>query len=140
MTGTSLHCRAEKTEVTLRAETMILDFAGECQVEHDGDVVRLKGLRLVAELPDAGGAEDGGTVVLAQDGDASQAGPELTVPLSASVAQPGGQVHLTGRARWTVRSEHFEPVGDEVGFVLGEFPDSKVLSVRGLALRTTPAR
>ncbi|MGW4213513.1 hypothetical protein ACWEIJ_36390 [Lentzea sp. NPDC004789] len=93
--------------MTLRSKTMVLDFIGEC----DGAT-----MRLVAELPDAGGAEDGGTVVLEQDG--------------ATVTQPGGEIRLAAREplRWDG-----EPVDAE--FVLPESPESTVLAVRGLAVQ-----
>ncbi|MBM7860655.1 hypothetical protein [Lentzea nigeriaca] len=100
-------CRADGAEVTLRSKTMLLDFTGEC----DGAAIRL-----VAELPDAGGAEDGGTVVLEQD--------------AATVTQPGGEIRLAAREplRWDG-----EPVDAE--FVLPESPESTVLAVRGLAVQ-----
>ncbi|MDT7786804.1 MAG: hypothetical protein QOF58_5223 [Pseudonocardiales bacterium] len=115
-----------QAEVTLRSKTMVLDFEGECEVERAGDSVRMTGLRLVAELPDAGGPEDGGTVLLRQDGDA----------LAATVVQPGGEVSLTTRhdVRWTESGQGFEPVDGEIGFVLPESPEATVLSVRGLRL------
>jgi len=140
MADTAGKARAERTEVTLRSKTMVLDFEGECRVEREGDSVRLTGLRLVADLPDAGGEEDGGTVVLEQAGDSRPAGKDLTVPLGASVAQPGAEVRLTasGDVRWTA-----EPGGDlvaaddEIGFVLAEAPESTVLTVRGLRVRSS---
>ncbi|GLZ27954.1 hypothetical protein Lesp02_01440 [Lentzea sp. NBRC 105346] len=97
--------------MTLRSKTMVLDFTGDC----DGAAA----IRLVAELPDAGGAEDGGTVVLEQD--------------AATVTQPGGEIRLTAREplRW-----NGEPV--DVEFVLPESPDSTVLAVRGLVVRLEP--
>lgn len=70
---------------------MYLDFEGECRLEREENAVRLTGLRLVAELPDAGGPEDGGTVVLEQIGDSSPAGKDVAVPLAAAVEQPGGR-------------------------------------------------
>ncbi|MET8764224.1 hypothetical protein [Lentzea sp. NPDC004782] len=105
---TRTRCRADGAEVTLRSKTMVLDFAGEC----DGTA----GIRLVAELPDAGGAEDGGTVVLERD--------------AATVTQPGGEIRLAAREplHWDG-----EPVDAE--FVLPESPESTVLSVRGLVVR-----
>jgi hypothetical protein len=121
MANTASSARAE---VTLRSKTMVLDFEGGCGVERTGDSVRPTGLRLVADLPDAGGPEDGGTVLLEQDGDS----------LAATVAQPGGKVELTSsRVRWTASGRHLEAV-DEIGFVLPESPESTVLSVRGLRL------
>ncbi|KOV90028.1 hypothetical protein [Nocardia sp. NRRL S-836] len=141
-TETSVRCRAEQTEVTLRSRTVLLDFTGECRLREDGDAVRLTGLRLSAELPDAGGPEDGGTVVLEQEGESGTEGREVTVLFTASVRQPGGQVRLTteDRARWTVSTgPRFEPAGDEVRLVLAEAPDTVVLSVRGLALRVDNA-
>ncbi|SES21471.1 hypothetical protein SAMN05216188_12692 [Lentzea xinjiangensis] len=131
--------RSEKTEVTLRSKTMHLDFAGSGEVERDGNAVRLTGLRLVAELPDAGGPEDGGTVVLEQAGDSAQVGGEVAVPLAAVVEQPGASVRLRTLedVRWTAGAGgDLEPADDEVGFVLVEAPESTVLTVRGLALRT----
>lgn len=123
MANTASSARAE---VTLRSKTMLLDFQGECGVERAGDSVRLTGLRLVADLPDAGGPEDGGTVLLEQDGDS----------LAATVAQPGGKVELTarGHVRWAAAGQNVEAVGDEIGFVLPQWPGSTVLSVRGLRL------
>lgn len=125
MANTASSARAE---VTLRSKTMVLDFEGECGVERAGDTVRLTGLRLVADLPDAGGPEDGGTVLLEQAGDS----------LAATVAQPGGKVELTARddVRWAASGQSVEAVGDEIGFVLPASPSSTVLSVRGL--RVTP--
>lgn len=110
---TTTRCHARDVEVTLRAKTMVLDFTGEC----DGEA--MTGLRLVAELPDAGGPEDGGTVVLEQG--------------TATVTQPGGEVHLEARepVSWDG-----EPV--DVDFVLPESPESTVLAVRGLAVALEP--
>ncbi|MEV6715350.1 hypothetical protein AB0M48_25315 [Lentzea sp. NPDC051208] len=107
-------CRAEGAEVTLRSKTMILDFTGDC----DGE--GLTGLRLAAELPDAGGPEDGGTVVLNQDG--------------ATVTQPDGEVRLTARepVRWDSEAV-------DVDFVLPDNPEATVLAVRGLTVRLEPA-
>lgn len=123
MANTASSARAE---VTLRSKTMVLDFEGECGVERAGDTVRLTGLRLVADLPDAGGPEDGGIVLLEQNGDS----------LAATVAQPGGRVELTARdaVSWTASGRSVEAVGDEIGFVLPGSPGSTVLSVRGLRL------
>jgi hypothetical protein len=100
--------------VTLRSKTMVLDFAGEC------DGTAATGLRLVAELPDAGGAEDGGTVVLEQD--------------AATITQPGGEIRLA--AREPLRCDD-GPV--DVEFVLPESPESTVLTVRGLVVRLESA-
>ncbi|GGU15996.1 hypothetical protein [Lentzea flava] len=111
---TRTRCRADGAEVTLRSKTVVLDFTGEC------DGTAAAGLRLVAELPDAGGAEDGGTVVLEQD--------------TATVTQPGGEIRLA--AREPLRCDG-EPV--DVEFVLPESPESTVLVVRGLAVRLEPA-
>ena len=96
----------------MRAKTMLLEFTGEC----DGDAVRL-----VADLPDAGGPEDGGTIVLEQDG--------------ATVTQPDGEVRLTAREpiRWGSG-----PV--DADFALAQSPEATVLTVRGLVVRTGPAR
>ncbi|MEU0877340.1 hypothetical protein ABZ345_01975 [Lentzea sp. NPDC005914] len=115
-----------RAEVTLRSKTMVLDFEGS--VERAGDSVRLSGLRLVADLPDAGGPEDGGTVLLEHDGDS----------LTATVVQPGGKVELTtsGDVRWTESAEGLA-AGDEICFALPESPESTILSVRGLVLRVT---
>ncbi|RAS70363.1 hypothetical protein C8D87_101663 [Lentzea atacamensis] len=123
MANTASSARAE---VTLRSKTMVLDFHGECRVERAGDSVRLSGMRLVAELPDAGGPEDGGTVLLEQDGEA----------LTATVAQPGGKVELTTRSPvpWSGSGRDVEPAG-EIFFVLPDAPESTVLSIRGLVLR-----
>lgn len=133
MADTAGKARADRTEVTLRSKTMVLDFEGECRVERAGDSVRLTGLRLVADLPDAGGEEDGGTVVLEQAGDS--AGEDLT----ASVAQPGGEVRLTasGGVRWTAETGGDLVVADEIGFVLAEAPESTVLTVRGLRVKSS---
>jgi hypothetical protein len=129
MTTTAGSARSEGTEVTLRSKTMLLDFEGECQVERAGDSVRLTALRLVADLPDAGGPEDGGTVLLEQAGDS----------LAATVTQPGGKVELTTREglRWAGSGGAVELAEDEVGFVLPESPESTVLSVRGLTVRVS---
>lgn len=129
MANSAGSARTEGTEVTLRSKTMLLDFAGECQVERSGDAVRPAGLRLVANLPDAGGPEDGGTVQLEQDGDV----------LTATVAQPGGKVALTTLrpVRWAASGGEVRLVDDEIGFVLAEAPESVVLSVRGLTVRTS---
>src|SRR5687768_17371164 len=111
MANTASRARAE---VTLRSKTMVLDFEGECGVERTGDSVRPTGLRLVADLPDAGGPEDGGTVLLEQDGES----------LAATVAQPGGKVSLTSsRVRWAASGQDLEAV-DEIGFVPPESPES----------------
>jgi hypothetical protein len=114
-----------RAEVTLRSKTMVLDFEGECSVDRAGDSVRLNGVRLVAELPDAGGPEDGGTVLLEHDGEA----------LTATVVQPGGKVELTtpDPVRWTESAQGLVP-GGEICFVLPESPETTILSVRGLAL------
>lgn len=111
---TTTRCHAEGVEVTLRSKTMVLDFTGECEDEATA------GIRLVAELPDAGGAEDGGTVVLEQD--------------SATVTQPGGEIRLTVQ---NPVSWNGGPV--DVEFVLPESPESTVLAVRGLVVRLETA-
>ncbi|NGY66284.1 hypothetical protein G7043_46100 [Lentzea sp. NEAU-D13] len=127
MANSAGSARSEGTEVTLRSKTMLLDFAGECQVEGAGDAVRLTELWLTADLPDAGGAEDGGTVQLELDGDV----------LTATVVQPGGKVELTARepVRWSASGGDVQPVDEEIGFVLAEAPESTVLLVRGLTVR-----
>ncbi|SDG57434.1 hypothetical protein SAMN05216553_109149 [Lentzea fradiae] len=130
--------RAEQTEVTLRSKTMVLDFEGECRVERTGDSVRLSGLRLVAELPDPGGREDGGTVVLEQTGDSRQTGEEVAVPIGATVAQPDGEVKLIADVRWTAESAgDLVAADDEIGFVLAEAPESTVLFVRNLRVKSS---
>ncbi|SDK83889.1 hypothetical protein SAMN04488074_107265 [Lentzea albidocapillata subsp. violacea] len=100
--------------MTLRSKKMVLDFTGDC------DGAGSAGIRLAAELPDAGGAEDGGTVVLEQN--------------AATITQPGGEIRLTAREplRWDDG-----PV--DVEFVLPESPESTVLTVRGLVVRLEPA-
>lgn len=117
-----------RAEVTLRSKTMVLDFEGECGVERLAGSVRPTGLRLVAPLPDAGGPEDGGTVLLEQNGDS----------LAATVEQPGGKVELTttDQVKWAASGGELEAV-DEIGFVLPGSPESTVLSVRGLVLHVT---
>ncbi|SMD19324.1 hypothetical protein [Lentzea albidocapillata] len=145
----ALRCHAEGTEVTLRAKTMVLDFSGECRLERGPSRLRLTGLKLQAELPDAGGAEDGGTVVLEQAGTVTarpqgggQVAYDLTVPLSATVTQPDGRVRLNASApaRWRVTTAAFPPqgefelAGDAIDFVLPESPESTTLVVRALAL------
>ncbi|MEU0884112.1 hypothetical protein ABZ345_36435 [Lentzea sp. NPDC005914] len=100
--------------MTLRSKTMVLDFTGEC------DGAAAAEIRLVAELPDAGGAEDGGTVVLEQD--------------AATVTQPGGEIRLV--AREPLRYDG-EPA--DVEFVLPESPESTVLTVRALVVRLESA-
>lgn len=97
--------------MTLRSKPMVLDFAGE----YDD-----AGLRLVAELPDAGGAEDGGTVVLERD--------------AATVTQPGGEIRLAAREPLRVGGNPAD-----VEFVLPESPESTVLTVRGLVVRAEDA-
>jgi hypothetical protein len=131
MADTAGKARAEQTEVTLRSKTMVLDFEGECRVERDGGSARPTGLRLVADLPDAGGEEDGGTVVLEQAGDSR--------PVTASVAQPGAEVRLTasGDVRWTAEPGGDLVTADEISFVLAEAPESTVLTVRGLRIRSS---
>ncbi len=122
--ATTVRCHAEQAEVTLRSRTVLLDFTGECRVRDNA----VSGLRLSADLPDAGGPEDGGTIVLEQDG-------EL---LTAVVRQPGGEVRLTTEeaARWRAGTgQRFEPADEEVRLVLAEAPDATVLSVRGLKLQ-----
>ncbi|HEX7309238.1 hypothetical protein [Lentzea sp.] len=118
--------RAEGTEVTLRSKTMVLDFEGEYRVGRAGDSVRPAELRLVADLPDLGGQEDGGTVVLEQAGGS----------LGASVAQPGGDVRLvaSGDVRWTSPADGELAADGEIGFVLAEAPESTVLVVRELRI------
>jgi hypothetical protein len=142
MTDAAGSARSERTEVTLRSKTMLLDFEGECLLERTGDAVRLSGLRLVADLPDAGGPEDGGTVVLEQTAESRQVGDDVAVPLGASVEQPGGKVRLTAAhdVRWTPDlGGILAPADGEVEFVLPESPESTVLSVRGLTLRFDPS-
>jgi hypothetical protein len=140
--ATTVRCHAEQTEVTLRSRTMLLDFTGECRVEENGNGVRLTGLRLSAELPDAGGPEDGGTVVLEQEGESEASGTDVSVLFTASVTQPGAEVGLTtgDRARWRVSAgPRFEPVGEEIHLVLAEAPDATVLTVSKLELRVESA-
>lgn len=99
-------CHAERAEVTLRSKTMLLEFTGECDADS---------IRLTAELPDAGGPEDGGTIVLDQDG--------------ATVTQPDGEVRLTAHEpiRWDAG-----PI--DADFALVESPEATVLAVRGLVV------
>src|SRR5690349_18578646 len=94
---TRTRCHAEGAEVTLRSKKMVLDFAGDCDGTDAAEI------RLVAELPDAGGAEDGGTVVLERN--------------AATVTQPGGEIRLAAREplRW-------DDGPADVEFVLPESP------------------
>ncbi|MET9630449.1 hypothetical protein ABZX92_23555 [Lentzea sp. NPDC006480] len=148
--GIALHCRADGIEVTLRARTMVLDLTGGCRLERGPNTLRLTGLKLVAELPDAGGEQDGGTVALEQVSDVNarpQGGGrlayDLSVPLSATVTQPDGVIRLqaSAPARWRVTTAAFPPqgefelAGDTIDFVLPESPESATLVVRGLTLR-----
>ncbi|ANZ40816.1 hypothetical protein BBK82_37345 [Lentzea guizhouensis] len=120
--ATTVRCHAEQTEVTLRSRTVLLDFTGECRVRGTA----LSDLRLSADLPDAGGPEDGGTVVLTQDGER----------LTAVVTQPDGEVRLTSEKAvgWKGSGSRFE-ADEEFVLVLEEAPDAPVLSVRGLKLQ-----
>ncbi|MCS7477638.1 hypothetical protein ACFFQW_26655 [Umezawaea endophytica] len=106
-TGSKLTCRASDVEITLRSKPVVVDFTGTCVLtaETDSpDAVRLTGLRLVANLPDAGGPEDGGTVTLEQDDveadgvlrplrdSPSRFANDLVITLGATVDQPDGVV------------------------------------------------
>ncbi|MET0132472.1 MAG: hypothetical protein ABW215_02655 [Kibdelosporangium sp.] len=101
----NLHCQALNTAITVRSKPMQVDFTGECSMRVAPDAggalpLVLTSMRLRAELPDAGGAEDGGTIAL-----------ELRdTDLTATIVQPGGRIELISR----------EPV--EQGGALPRFP------------------
>jgi hypothetical protein len=135
----ALRCHAPETAVTVRAKPVLIDFTGECTVElrersgdRDGTVeLRVLGLSLAAELPDAGGAEDGGTVVLERDGTSGgDSGTvrlvgdryevRLVTGLAMTLRQPGGTVRLVaeGPVELVATTAHFPPSAD--GLVLTE--------------------
>lgn len=158
-TGSKLRCRASDVEFTLRSKPVLVDFTGTCLVTAEGDgpgPVRLSGLRLVAELPDAGGREDGGTITLEQSGDGGVLHPgksgarfedDLVIGLGATVEQPGGVVHATARdeVRFTTAGASC-PSGDgeyelagPVDLILADTPEVTVARIDRLVLRAEPA-
>ncbi|WP_199442793.1 hypothetical protein [Umezawaea beigongshangensis] len=163
-TGTEfvLRCHAPETAVTVRAKPVLVDFTGECTVqvrERSGDggtavELRVLALSLSAELPDAGGSEDGGTVVLEQDdtsggdsgtvrlvGDRYEV--RLVTGLAMTLRQPGGTVRLTARGpvELTADAAHFPPRADglaltePVRFVLGDNDDVTPAQIDELVVR-----
>jgi hypothetical protein len=106
-TGSMLTCLASGVELTLRSKPVLVDFTGTCVLTAEAEssnALRLTGLRLVADLPDAGGPEDGGTVTLEQhdveaDGvlrpegnSSSHFANDLVITLGVTVEQPDGVV------------------------------------------------
>ncbi|CCH32578.1 hypothetical protein ABZ816_23440 [Actinosynnema sp. NPDC047251] len=156
-----LRCRASEVEFTLRSKPVLVDFAGTCSFTADTDAqgtarFRLTGLRLTAELPDAGGPEDGGTITLVQDEDSvlrsstespSHFADDLVIALGATVEQPGGKVQATVRnpAKFSTAgascpsgSGHYELV-EPIDLILPDSPEVTIAQIHSLVLHADPA-
>ncbi|MEV0675021.1 hypothetical protein AB0I60_00720 [Actinosynnema sp. NPDC050436] len=152
--GTALRCHASDVELTLRSKPVLVDFSGTGTLtsKADGGAARLSGLRLVADLPDAGGPEDGGTVTLEQGGDGSDGvstadGGDLVITLDAAVDQPGGTVRATTRdaARFSTAhapgpsaSGRYELV-EPIELIMADAPEVVVARIDELVLHGEPA-
>jgi hypothetical protein len=160
-------CRVSGAAVTLRSKPVLVDFGGECRIAveagdgADAVATRLTGLRLTGELPDAGGPEDGGTIVLELDEAAANTETGLLRPLpdvpsrfandlvgacALTVHQPDSTVRAVARnpVRLSAARTAFPPSGDEyrlvepVDFTLPEAPDVTIARVEELVVRLDP--
>jgi hypothetical protein len=159
ITESQMRCRASRTELTLRSKPVLVDFTGTClltaETRADRVRLRLSDLHLVADLPDAGGPEDGGTVTLAQDGGSqlllddstSRFANDLVVTLSATVEQPDGVVHAmtkkaaefsTAGASCPSGVGHYE-LSEQIDLVLADTPEVTIAHIDSLVLRVEPA-
>ncbi|MBB5958590.1 hypothetical protein FHS29_005198 [Saccharothrix tamanrassetensis] len=175
-TESELRCRASGVEFTLRSRPVLVDFTGTCVLKAEADAdspepvrLRLSGLRLVADLPDAGGPEDGGTVTLEQDGaegdgakgdgaegdgvlrplpdSPSRFANDLVVTLKATVDQPDGVVHAVARNAVkfsTARASYPSGSGDyelsdAIDLIMPDAPEVTVAQINSLRLRLDPA-
>jgi hypothetical protein len=124
-----LPCRARDTTVTVRSRTTRLDFTGHCTVRATtGSRLELLEIHLVAELPDAGGAEDGGSITVSGD----------NRRLTATIDQPGGRTK-TSSARPPALGTTGAPIGP-IDFVLASGPESTILRVENLILELEHSR
>ncbi|MEU4805633.1 hypothetical protein [Actinosynnema sp. NPDC023587] len=161
-----LRCRASGVEFTLRSKPVVVDFTGTCRLTAEPDPdspdsvrLRVSGLRLVADLPDPGGREDGGTVTLEQDADDADGvlrprpdsparfANDLVVTLGAVVEQPDGVVHAAARnavgfstARASAPSGHGRyELSDPVDLIMPDAPEVTVAQIHSLVLHLDPA-
>jgi hypothetical protein len=155
-----IRCDTPDAELTLRAMPVKVRFTGDCTVRvgaqesADGTTLELLSVALRAELPDAGGAEDGGTIeVRLKDTEAksmghlrassSQFDMLLVADLVATVRQPGGTIEL-GSAQpmqlWA-HLDHFPPRGERcqlktpVDLVVPDSPEVTVIQLQNLPLK-----
>jgi hypothetical protein len=154
-----MRCRTSRAAITVRAKSMFVEFTGYCAVRveagsDESERLRVLDLSLVAELPDAGGPEDGGTITLARNESTDQdsillLSPDarlrnhLVIDLTAAIDQPGGAVELVAKnpAQLTGVLTSFPPNGDDhhlaeqVDFVLADSPAATLLQISELVLR-----
>jgi hypothetical protein len=154
-----MRCRASGAAVTVRSKSMLVEFTGYCavRVEEGSEAsmrMRVLDLSLVAELPDAGGPEDGGTITLARKGSTDEDSVllrspdarfyhDLIVDLTATIDQPGGSVNLVAKnpVQLTAVLAAFPPKGDDyyltepVDFVPAANPEATLLHIEELTLR-----
>jgi len=110
-----LRCRAPHTAVILRSRALRLDFSGECTIRDGSDLVDL---HVVADLPDAGGAEDGGSVTVSGGEGRWTATIEQPGGITESIAKSPLGVHATGQ-RWQLTgAADFVLVSDTVATTL----------------------
>ncbi|ALG12193.1 hypothetical protein [Kibdelosporangium phytohabitans] len=154
-----ISCAAPDAEIDLRAKPLKVTFTGSCTARAEagsGDTtasatLKLLSVTLTAELPDAGGAEDGGAIDMRLDDaeghillteDSSGLDLSLTFRLAAVVRQPGGTMELRADKPMELRTRlrRFPPRGDQcqlrapVSLVVPDAPDVTVLQVRNLPL------
>ncbi|ONI90993.1 hypothetical protein ALI144C_01840 [Actinosynnema sp. ALI-1.44] len=159
----TIRCDAAEAEMSLRAKPLNVRFTGECTVrvakadQTDTRVdLELVAFQLTADLPDAGGAEDGGSVhVRLDDAEATSSGRveqvsatsagfdmHLVVGLCAEVQQPGGTVELVSEKpmRLSARLDHFPPQDGRceleapVDLVVPDTPEATVVQLQNLPL------
>jgi len=117
-----LRCHAPQTALTLRSRALRLDFNGHCTV---ADNTGLLELHLVADLPDAGGAEDGGTVSLARSNGR----------FTATIKQPGSTTEVAAaRPPAFTGSGHRYELSEPVEFVMAGEPGATTLRIETMAL------
>ncbi|CAM3825601.1 hypothetical protein KIPE111705_26825 [Kibdelosporangium persicum] len=159
-----IRCDAPDAELTLRARPVRVRFTGDCTVRAgaretaDGITLELPSLALKAELPDAGGAEDGGTIeVRLKDTEAksighlrassSQFDMLLVADIVATVRQPGGTIELGSAQpmRLWAHLDHFPPRGEHcrlgapVDLVVPDSPEATVVQLQDLPLKVETA-
>jgi hypothetical protein len=117
-----LRCRAPQAALTLRSRAMRLDFSGHCTLQGSAG---LSDLHMTAGLPDAGGAEDGGTVSLTRSNGR----------FTAKIKQPGGTTEpAAAKAPVFDGSDHRYELSEPVEFVLEGDPGATILRIDSMAL------